>query len=460
MKKAILVLTLLALFRACLPAVAGEEKGSPSRAAWEKGKELAEAAVAGIRAREGRLPGKVAALVWCGETARDEGVMVSFVLSLVGVRPVWDRQGEVRGLELIPLQELARPRLDAVVIISGLFRDHYEPAVVLMDRAFRLALAASYHRIARDHPELKEALEAALLTPGLAGVSPKGEEPLEQNFVAGHWVRLAKEYLAAGKSLWVAGRLAAARIFGPLPGGYGAGIGERIKGDREGLAALYAEQLGHTYGEDTWGEENVPLFREQLKDVEFAFHGRNTQLYGLLDNTVSYDYCGGLLLSLEKQGKQPEMFIIGGPARQIQTLSEYLTEELSTKYLDPRWVEANPEKGFGFLSNLWGWQVTVPRVVQEWMWEGAYGMYREAVSARQKIIQSNPCLLIGFVGTLIAAGQEGYWHPDEAALRELATAWLQLTAAYGEKCSWYRENPEITAWARSYLEKVAPSPPG
>ncbi|MGQ9532398.1 MAG: hypothetical protein ACUVTQ_06295, partial [Desulfotomaculales bacterium] len=37
---------------------------------------------------------------------------------------------------------------------------------------------------------------------------------------------------------------------------------------------------------------------------------------------------------------------------------------------------------------------------------------------------------------------------------------LQLPAAYGEKCSWDWDNPDITAWARSYLEKVAPSPPG
>ncbi|MCL6449581.1 MAG: cobaltochelatase subunit CobN [Armatimonadetes bacterium] len=466
-RKIISILTLgILLAVCCLPALAGENAASPSRAAYQKGKGLAETVVAGIYNQQGYFPQKVAALVWCGETARDEGVMASFVLNLLGVQPAWDQEGKIKGLELIPARELARPRLDVVIIISGLFRDNYAPTVVLMDRACKMALAASYHEITRNHPELKSALEAALFAPNMAGLSAKGEEPLEQNFLAGHWVKLTKEYLAAGKSPGVAGRLAVARIFGPPVDGYGAGISQQIKKDRIELASLYPEQLGHSYGEDTWGEENVLLFQEHLKDIEFAFHSRNTELYGLLDNAVSYDYGGGLLLSLERlnQGKQAKLFVLSeaAPSGQIQTLAEYLIGELRTKYFNPRWIEANFEKSFGFITNLWGWQVTSPQAVQEWMWQAAYDTYlqdRHGLDTRQKIIQVNPCLLIRFVGTLVAASQKGYWHPDQAALKELATSWLQLTAAYGEKCSWYQENLEITNWARSYLEKATPPAP-
>ena len=45
------------------------------------------------------------------------------VLALCGVRPVADSIGRVNKLELIPLEELKRPRIDVVVSCSGVFRD-------------------------------------------------------------------------------------------------------------------------------------------------------------------------------------------------------------------------------------------------------------------------------------------------------------------------------------------------
>ncbi|MCL6611749.1 MAG: cobaltochelatase subunit CobN [Peptococcaceae bacterium] len=466
-RKIVPILTLgIILAVCCFPATAGGNTASPSRAAYQKGKDLAEAVTAGVYKQQGLFPKKVAALVWCGETARDEGIMASFVMNLLGVQPVWDREGAIKGLELIPARELARPRLDVVVIISGLFRDNYAPTVVLMERAWKMALAASAREIARDCPELKDALAAALFSLGTDAYSAEGGEPLAQNFPASSWVDLTKKYLAAGESPGIAGRLAAARIFGPSVHGYGAGISREIKKDREELATLYPDQLGHSYGEETWGGENAFLFKEHLKDIEFAFHSRNTELYGLLDNTVSYDYGGGLLLCLEKlnRWKEAKLFILSetAPSGQIQTLAGYIAGELSTKYFNPRWVEANFEKSFDFLPGLWGWQVTSPHAVQEWMWQAAYDTYlqdRYGLNVRQKIIQANPCLLIRFAGILIAASRKGYWHPDQVALKELATSWLQLTAAYGGKCAWYQENMEITNWAKSFLEKATPTAP-
>lgn len=42
---------------------------------------------------------------------------------MVGVRPVADSLGRVNKLEVIPLEELGRPRVDVVVNCSGVFRD-------------------------------------------------------------------------------------------------------------------------------------------------------------------------------------------------------------------------------------------------------------------------------------------------------------------------------------------------
>lgn len=45
------------------------------------------------------------------------------VMMMVGVRPVPDALGRVNKLEVIPLEELGRPRIDVVVNCSGVFRD-------------------------------------------------------------------------------------------------------------------------------------------------------------------------------------------------------------------------------------------------------------------------------------------------------------------------------------------------
>jgi magnesium chelatase subunit H len=42
---------------------------------------------------------------------------------MVGVKPVPDALGRVNKLEVIPLEELGRPRIDVVVNCSGVFRD-------------------------------------------------------------------------------------------------------------------------------------------------------------------------------------------------------------------------------------------------------------------------------------------------------------------------------------------------
>ena len=42
---------------------------------------------------------------------------------MVGIRPVADALGRVNKLEVIPIEELGRPRVDVVVNCSGVFRD-------------------------------------------------------------------------------------------------------------------------------------------------------------------------------------------------------------------------------------------------------------------------------------------------------------------------------------------------
>ena len=57
---------------------------------------------------------------------------------MVGVNPVSDALGRVNKLEVIPLEELGRPRIDVVVNCSGVFRDLFVNQMNLLDRAIKI----------------------------------------------------------------------------------------------------------------------------------------------------------------------------------------------------------------------------------------------------------------------------------------------------------------------------------
>ncbi len=61
------------------------------------------------------------------------------VMMMVGVAPVADALGRVNKLQVIPLEELGRPRVDVVVNCSGVFRDLFVNQMNLLDRAVKMA---------------------------------------------------------------------------------------------------------------------------------------------------------------------------------------------------------------------------------------------------------------------------------------------------------------------------------
>ena len=59
-------------------------------------------------------------------------------LALLGVRPVWDKGSDrVSGIEVLPIAELSRPRIDVTLRVSGLFRDVFPTLSALFQQAVR-----------------------------------------------------------------------------------------------------------------------------------------------------------------------------------------------------------------------------------------------------------------------------------------------------------------------------------
>src|SRR6185437_15523427 len=133
----------------------------------------------------GAYPESVGVSIWGTSAMRTHGDDVAEVLALLGVRPVWQKENRrVVGFDVIPLEELRRPRIDVTVRISGFFRDAFPHLIKLLD----------------------EAVQAVAVR----------DEPVEMNYIRKHYLA----DLAAN----VGERQARYRIFGSKPGSYGAGL--------------------------------------------------------------------------------------------------------------------------------------------------------------------------------------------------------------------------------------------
>lgn len=80
--------------------------------------------------------------MWGLDAIKTRGESVAIALSLIGARPVKEGTGRVVKYELVPLEELKRPRVDVLASLSGIFRDSFANVVDLLDDLFETAAAA------------------------------------------------------------------------------------------------------------------------------------------------------------------------------------------------------------------------------------------------------------------------------------------------------------------------------
>ncbi|MEM6795664.1 MAG: cobaltochelatase subunit CobN [Acidobacteriota bacterium] len=428
----------------------------PSKIAHELGVELAgraERDQAALLERdpdeEGREEASVNVILWASDTVRDEGVMVAFGLELLGVKPVWNSRGILQSIERKPLAE--KPRQDVVFTTSGLFRDLYANLLVWLDRAVLLALSGAEHTIVRQHPELQEALESALAP--LGDLRAPGSESLDENRVAWHWVRKMRAALEEeGAKPADLGRIAALRIFGDAPGAYGAGVNRLVERsgawqDRSEVAEAFLGRMGHGYGVGFEGAPAHASHAQSLAGVGRTYHGRATNLYGLLDNNDAFDYLGGSSLAIEHlTGRAPSSFVIdhANPDQpRMSPLRRALVQELRGEPLNPEYLRAMMQHGYAgartlgseFVENLWGWQVTNPQIVEDWIWrevksvyiDDAYGIELDDFLGEGH----NAHVKANILAVLLVAVHKGFWEADAETVRQLATELAELLVENG-----------------------------
>ncbi|MGW5054372.1 cobaltochelatase subunit CobN [Actinokineospora sp. NPDC004072] len=376
-----------------------DPKAVPSRLAWETGSAMADSLLERYRADTGQWPRSVGLSVWGTSAMRTAGDDIAEVLALLGVRPVWDAASRrVSGLEVVPLAELGRPRIDVTIRISGFFRDAFPHVVYLLDDAVRMVAAL--------------------------------EESDEDNFVRAH-VR------ADG----VDERRATTRIFGSKPGAYGAGLLPLIdshnwRDDRD-LAEVYAVWGGFAYGRGLDGCPAREDMESAYRRIAVAAKNVDTREHDIIDSDDYFQYHGGMIATVRAlTGKAPAAYI-GDSTRPESVRTRSLVEETNrvfrSRVANPRWIEAMRRHGYkgafelaATVDYLFGYDATTG-VVPDWMYDTLAQTYALDEVNRKFFAEANPWALHGIAERLLEAADRGLWaEPDAATLAALRTLYLEV----------------------------------
>jgi cobaltochelatase CobN len=379
-----------------------DPKAVPSRLAWDTGQQLADSMLERYRADTGDWPASVGLSVWGTAAMRTSGDDIAEVLALLGVRPVWDDASRrVTGLEITPLGELGRPRIDVVVRISGFFRDAFPHVVTLVDDAVRL----------------------------VAGLD---EDPAS-NFVRAH----ALADLERLGDL----RRATTRIFGSPPGSYGAGLLPLLESrswrDDADLAEVYAAWGGHAYGRELDGRPAREDMESAYRRIRLAVKNTDSLEHDIADSDDYYQYHGGMVATVRAlTGTAPRAYV-GDSTRPDHVRTRSLAEESArvfrSRVVNPRWIQAMRRHGYkgafelaATVDYLFGWDATTG-VVADWMYEQLAASYVLDPETREFLQASNPWALRGITERLLEAADRGLWEaPDAPTLEALRAIYLQV----------------------------------
>jgi cobaltochelatase CobN len=377
-----------------------DPKAIPSRNAWETGRALGDSLLSRYLADHGEYPASVGLVVWGTSAMRTAGDDIAEALWLLGMRPVWDQASRrVTGLEVVPREELGRPRIDVTLRISGFFRDAFPHVVTMLDEAVRT--------VARlDEPD---------------------------NFVHRH--------VAADVAEGADERRATARIFGSKPGAYGAGLLPLIdsrdwKTDAD-LAEVYAVWGGYAYGADLDGAPARRDMERVYTRVRVAAKNQDTREHDIVDSDDYFQYHGGMVAAVRAlTGEQPDAYVGDSAVPdnvKTRTLQEETHRVFRARVVNPKWMAAMRRHGYkgafemaATVDYLFGYDATAG-VVDDWMYEKLASAYVFDQVNRDFMTKSNPWALRGIAERLLEAADRGLWEePTQEALDGLRRTYLDL----------------------------------
>jgi magnesium chelatase subunit H len=350
----------------------------------------------------GNYPETIACVLWGTDNIKTYGESLAQIMWMVGVKPVPDALGRVNKLELIPLEELGRPRIDVVVNCSGVFRDLFINQMNLLDKGVKMAAEA--------------------------------DEPLEMNFVRKHALAQAEEM---GINL----RQAATRVFSNASGSYSSNVNLAVENstweEEAELQEMYLTRKSFAFNSDNPGmmDENRKVFEAALKTADATFQNLDSSEISLTDVSHYFDSDPTkVVATLRNDGKKPAAYIADTTTAnaQVRSLSETVRLDARTKLLNPKWYEGMLSHGYEGvrelskrLVNTMGWSATAG-AVDNWVYEDSNDTFIKDEAMRDRLMNLNPHSFRKVVSTLLEANGRGYWETNESNLNLLRQLYQEV----------------------------------
>jgi cobaltochelatase CobN len=388
-----------------------DPRALPSELSWEVGCRLADSLLERYLKDTGALPKMIGLVAWGTSAMRTGGDDIAEVFALLGVRPTWHpKSRRVTGVEVIPLIELGRPRIDVTVRISGFFRDAFPHLLALLDDAVGTVAAL--------------------------------DEPDEQNYVAAHAradaARLASSVELDASAAW---RRATTRVFGSKPGTYGAGLLQLLdsgdwRGDQD-LAAVYEAWGGYAYGRGLDGVAAGDSMRDAYARIEMAVKNVDNREHDILDSDDYYQYHGGMVATVRAlTGREPAAYLgdSSDPSRvRSRTLSEETRRVFRARVANPRWIASMIRHGYkgaaelaATVDYLFGYDA-MAGVAEDWMYEQVAERYLLDPAIAEFMSRSNPWAARSISERLLEAADRGMWAaPDDETIGAIRDRYLAL----------------------------------
>ena len=368
----------------------------PTVAAEVRGRKAADLLIDSYLRRYGRYPETVGVVLWGFETMKTGGDTIAMILSLLGVRVKHKKNPWFKELEVIPLEELKRPRIDVVVTICGIFRDTFGTHIDLLNRAIEMVA--------------------------------KLDEPPERNFVRKHYLQSRKEL----------GDFAFARIFGPSPTEYATSMRTLVESgswrDEKDLVKSYDDSMCYAYFKGRV-ERNEQAFSNILKTVDLVSQERDSTEYEVIDLDHYYEFLGGLSRSVQdKKGRKVEVLVVDSTEEDVvvEDLKIAIERATRTRVLNPLWIEGMLKHDFHGAQKikdrvecLLAFAATTGKV-ENWVFDKIADKFIFDEEMRKRLQANNPYATIRIAELLVEAARRGYWKAEEEKVERLRDIILSM----------------------------------
>ena len=345
-------------------------------------------------------------ILWGLETSRTQGETIGQIMAYLGARLAKGNSAWNPKYELIPIEELGRPRIDVTINICGFFRDLFPNIIDNLDDLLHLVNEA--------------------------------DETDGQNYMKANSKKLYAYLTDRGYDHDEAERLSVTRIFGPREGEYGTGITSIIETKawekEEQIGSRFLTSLHYAYNRKERGGDMGDLYEQNLKSVEIVSQVRDNNEYEITDLDHYYEFFGGLAKSVEMvRGQKAVMLITDttGAVPVTETAEKAVAKGIRTRVLNPKWIDGmlahkyhGAQKIADRFENVMGLAATTG-AVEQWIYNDLCAKYAQDKEMRRRMAENNPYAYMDILEQMEEYSRRGYWNADKEQLEAIRQAYLE-----------------------------------